>query len=133
MGRIAFVRGALEDLSAYPDRAFDLVLSLDAPISYTYPNQEKVIGELVRIARKRILISVSSRLGYLPYLANPVQKNQFILDEVSEDPFVQWLVSERENQIRNFRFSKAGPERLLRDCLMGGVEEIAEYEAGGAP
>ena len=125
MGRIAFVRGALEDLSAYPDASFDLVLSLDAPISYTYPNQERVIGELVRIARKRILISVSSRLGYLPYLANPVQKNQFIL--------VQWLVSERENQIRNFRFSKAGPEKLLRNGLMGGAEEIAEYEAGGAP
>lgn len=133
LDRITFVKGALEDLSTYPDRAFDLVLSFDAPISYTYPNQERVIGELVRIARKRILISVSSRLGYLPYLANPVQKNQFILDETSEDPFVQWLVSEKENQIWNFRFSKAGPEKLLRDGLMGGAEEIAEYEAGGSP
>ena len=52
-GNITFVRGALEDLSAYADHSFDLVMSFDSPISYTYPNQEKVIGELVRIAKKR--------------------------------------------------------------------------------
>lgn len=71
---ITFVKGALEDLSAYADRSFDLVLSFDAPVSYTYPNQNQVIGELVRIAKKRILLSVTSRLGALPYLANPLQK-----------------------------------------------------------
>ena len=38
--RITFVKGALEDLSAYEDRSFDLVMSFDSPISYTYPNQE---------------------------------------------------------------------------------------------
>lgn len=70
----------MEELSAYEDGTFDLVMSFDAPISYTYPNQEKTIKELVRIAKKRIIISVSSRLGSLPYLANPLQKNQFILD-----------------------------------------------------
>lgn len=59
----------MEDLSAYEDGTFDLVMSFDAPISYTYPNQEKTIKELVRIAKKRIIISVSSRLGSLPYLA----------------------------------------------------------------
>ena len=29
---ITFVRGALEDLSAYADRSFDMVMSFDAPI-----------------------------------------------------------------------------------------------------
>ncbi len=77
--RITFVKGALEDLHEYEDSSFDMAISFDAPISYTYPNQEQVLGELVRICRRRILISVSSRLGYLPYLANPIQKNQFIL------------------------------------------------------
>lgn len=47
-----FVQGALEDLSAYGDGQFDMVLSFDAPVSYTYPNQEKVIGELSRICKK---------------------------------------------------------------------------------
>ena len=100
--RITFVKGALEDLSSYADRSFDLVMSFDSPISYTYPNQEKVIGELVRIADKRILISVSSRLGSVPYLANPIQKNQFILDENSKDPYVQWCLGSREQTFWSF-------------------------------
>ena len=131
--RITFVKGALEDLSAYRDREFDLVMSFDAPVSYTYPNQEKVIGELVRIAGKRIAISVSSRLGSLPYLANPVQKNQFILDEQADDPFVQWIVANREQMIGGFRFNRENAEKVLADGLMGGEEEIAQYEQGGTP
>ena len=131
--RITFVQGALEDLSEYRDREFDLVMSFDAPVSYTYPNQNKVIGELVRIAEKRILISVSSRLGSLPYLANPIQKNQFILDENADDPFVRWCVASRQQRIDGFAFSKSNAEKLLADGLMGGEEEIAEYEQGGTP
>ena len=131
--RITFVKGALEDLSAYRDREFDMVISFDAPVSYTYPNQKKIIGELVRIAGKKILLSVSSRLGSLPYLANPIQKNQFILDEQADDPFVQWCVSNREKMVNGFVFNKAAAEKLLSDGLMGGEEEIAEYERGGAP
>ena len=79
LDQITFVKGALEDLSDFEDRSFDMVISFDAPVSYTYPNQEQVISELVRICSKRIMLSVSSRLGYLPYLENPIQKNQFIL------------------------------------------------------
>ncbi len=52
------MKGALEDLHEYEDSSFDMVISFDAPISYTYPNQEQVLGELVRICRRRILISV---------------------------------------------------------------------------
>ena len=104
LDRITFVKGALEDLSAFPDRAFDLVISFDAPVSYTYPNQNRVIAELVRIARKRIMLSVSSRLGSLPYLANPIQKNQFILDEDADDPFVRWCVAGRERMVEGFSF-----------------------------
>ncbi len=133
LDRITFVKGAIEDLSAYHDRQFDLVISFDAPISYTYPNQNKVIGELVRIAGKRIMISVSSRLGSLPYLANPIQKNQFILDENCDDPFVQWCITNQEQMISGFTFNKQNAEKLLPDGLMGGEEEIAQYEQGGAP
>ncbi len=131
--RITFVQGALEDLSAYEDGAFDMAVSFDAPVSYTWPNQERVIGGLARIAKKKIMLSVSSRLGSLPYLANPVQKNQFILDEGSEDPFVKWLLAHRENALNSFRFDRKAAEKLLSDGLMGGEAEIAEYERGGAP
>ena len=132
-GRITFVKGALEDLGDYQDHAFDLVMSFDAPVSYTWPNQERVLSELVRIARKRIMLSVSSRLGSLPYLANPIQKNQFILDENADDPFVRWCVSNRETMTEGFRFCREKAEKLWKDGLMGGEDEIAEYEKGGAP
>lgn len=131
--KITFVKGALEDLSGYADNSFDMVISFDAPISYTYPNQEYVIGELVRMAKKRIIISVTSRLGTLPYLSNPIQKNQFILDEHSEDSSVQWLISNRQNAIDTFHFEKSGIEKLMAEGLMGGENEIAEYEKGGTP
>lgn len=133
LDRITFVKGALEDLTSFGDKVFDMVMSFDAPISYTHPNQEQVIGELVRICRKRIIISVSSRLGQLPYLANPIQKNQFILDENCNDPFVQWCISSREDAIESFQFNKESVERLWTDGLMGGANEIADYEKGGTP
>ena len=133
LDRMTFVKGALEDLSAYADNAFDLVLSVDAPVSYTYPNQEKVIAELVRIAKKKLLLSVSSRLGSLPYLANPIQKNQFFLDENADDPFVRWCVSHREQLVAGFRFDRQAAQSVYETGLMGGEAEIAEYERGGAP
>lgn len=133
LDRIRFVRGALEDLSAYPDRSFDLVLSFDAPVSYTYPNQEKVIAELARICRKRLMLSVSSRLGSLPYLANPLNKNQFILNENCEDPWVRWCLDHAEEAVDGFTFRKEAARQLLAEGLMGGAEEIAEYERGGVP
>lgn len=133
LDNITFVKGALEDLSAYENKSFDMVISFDAPISYTYPKQKQVIGELVRIAKKRIVISVSSRLGYLPYLANPLQKNQFILDENCSDSWVQWCVANKQNVIDSFSFHKDNVEKLMSDGLMGGEEEIAEFEQGGTP
>lgn len=133
LDRITFVKGALENLEAFKDKSFDMVISFDAPVSYTYPNQEKIIGELVRICRKRIMISVSSRLGYLPYLANPIQKNQFILDESCDDPFVKWCVDHKEDAVKDFRFNKDDVMKLWKDGLMGGDREISEYESGGSP
>ena len=133
-GRITFVKGALEELSMYADRSFDLVMSFDSPISYTYPNQEKVIGELVRIADKRIIISVSSRLGSLPYLSNPIQKNQFILDKNSKDSWVQWCLSSREQMIDSFKFNKESLIKGYETGLFGDVEETKEsFDRGEAP
>lgn len=133
LDRMTFVQGALEDLSAYRDGQFDLVMSFDAPVSYTYPNQERVLGELARICKKRLLLSVSSRLGSLPYLANPLNKNQFILDPSCDDPYVQWCLENKEALVKGFRFDKGAAERLLAQGLMGGQAEIDEYERGGAP
>ncbi len=115
--RITFVKGAHEELNNYPNKSFDLVMSFDAPISYTYPNQNRVIENLMRMAKKRKAFSVSSRLGTLPYLCNPVQKTQFILDEKCADPFVQWSVANCEKMIRDFHFDKQNAERVMTDEL----------------
>ena len=132
--RITFVKGALEDLSAYEDRSFDLVMSFDAPISYTYPKQEEVIKNLVRIAGKKIIISVSSRLGALPYLANPLQKNQFILDKNSTDGWIQWCLNNRDSMIESFRFNPDACNNTLATGFMGDVEETkAAYDRGETP
>ena len=132
LDKITFVKGALEDLKDFNDKSFDMVISFDAPVSYTYPNQKKVIGELVRICRKRIMLSVSSRLGSLPYLANPMQKYQFLLDENCDDPFAKWCVGNKENTIEAYHFSKEASMNLYKNGLMGGDSEIAEYENGGS-
>lgn len=130
---ISFVEGALEDLSQYRNQSFDLVMSFDAPISYTYPNQERVIGELIRIAKKKVMFSVSSRLGCLPYLSNPIQKNQFILDSQCSDPWVQWCIANRQNAIDSFTFDKAAVREFMKTGLSGYEDKIAEYEGGGVP
>ena len=134
LDKLTFVKGALEDLSKYGDRSFDLVMSFDAPISYTYPNHARTIGELVRIAKKRIMISVSSRLGALPYLANPIQKNQFILDKDSKDGWVQWCLSSREQMIEQFSFSKDSIMKTYATGLFGDIEESKKaYDRGETP
>ena len=132
--RMTFVKGALEDLSAYGDGTFDLVMSFDAPISYTYPNQEKTIKELVRIAKKRIIVSVSSRLGSLPYLANPLQKNQFILNPDCDNDWVKWCLESRDQMIEGFSFNKQKLTESYESGLLCDIEETqSAYDKGEAP
>lgn len=64
--RITFLSGKVQDLSAFSDGFFDLVLSLDAPVSYAYPEEKRAIRELCRVAGKTLIISVVNRLGQLP-------------------------------------------------------------------
>ena len=134
LSNITFIKGALEELTEFYDRSFDLVVSFDSPISYTYPNQETVIKNLVRLAKKTIMISVTSRLGSLPYLANPIQKNQFILDENCDDSWVQWCLSNKIKEINNFRFNKDHCNEMLNKGMIGnGEKEIRAYENGETP
>jgi len=131
---IVFVKGALEDLSLYSDSEFDMVISFDAPISYTYPNQAEVIENLIRIAKKKIIISVSSRLGSLPYFANPIQKNQFIIDKNTDDKFARWCLDNEKNQVENFIYDKEICENVFNDGLCEDIEKSVEsYNNGEAP
>lgn len=134
LDRITFVQGNLEDLSAYADSSFDLVISFDAPVSYTWPHQEKVIGELVRMAKKRVMLSVSSRLGALPYIANPLQKHQFFLDPNTSDGWVQWCIAHRGEMAAGFTFRKEACEAMLESGMMGSPDAAeAAFDRGETP
>lgn len=132
--KITFIKGALEDLSNFNNKSFDMVISFDAPISYTYPNHERVIKNLVRMANKRIMISVSSRLGALPYLSNPLQKNQFILDINSKDDWVQWCLNNRGKMIESFNFQKEDCFKAINSGFLENIEaDIQAYDRGETP
>ena len=134
LGNITFVKGALENLVAFGDRSFDLVMSFDAPISYTYPNHETVIANLVRLAKKKVMFSVTSRLGSLPYYANPIQKIQFILDDHTDDPFARWYLDNRDEALNQFSFNKHLCRAVLDKGVFGDEKDVVDaYERGEAP
>lgn len=131
---IDFIKGALEDLSKYSDREFDMVISFDAPISYTYPNHESVIANLVRISKKKVIFSVSSRLGTLPYYANPIQKNQFILDKNTDNKFVQWWLDNASKNVENFKFDKTYCQKVWNRGICNDIEDVISlYNDGKSP
>ena len=134
LNKMTFVHGFLEDLKAYRDKQFDLVMSFDAPISYTYPKHEEVIGNLIRICGKRLIISVYSRIGQLTYLLNPAQKDKYIIDKNSNAPLVQWYIKHeckmKERFIPSFDFVRS----LSATGLMEKPEDVAaEFDKGNAP
>ena len=132
-GNINFVHGSLEDLSAFSDGQFDLVISFDAPISYTFPNQEAAIENLVRIAAKKICVSVYSRIAWM-YQFDPAQKEKYILDPNTADPLARWTLDVGLPQRAAHRPDMAAVRALYQTGLFEPVERTAEeYRSGGAP
>ena len=60
-----FVHGSIEDLSQFKDESFDVVLCLDSPLSSCYDSYQKALSELLRVAKSRIILCVTSRLGVI--------------------------------------------------------------------
>ncbi len=124
--RIQFMMGRLGDLSAFSDESFDMVISFDAPISYTYPNHKEVIKNLVRLTRNKIILSVSSRLGSLPYHLNPIQKAKYILDKNSDDPLVKWYKEHAKVAFESFHVDMEKVVKAYKTGLMEDVESVRE-------
>jgi SAM-dependent methyltransferase len=123
--KITFIHGSLENITQFTDKQFDMVLSFDAPISYTYPNQELVIQNLMRICSKRLIISVYNRAGGgMLYIFNPLHKQPFILKNEAS------LQKNETNFLPDIKHAFS----VLESGLMTNPEEtIAEYEQGKAP
>jgi ubiquinone/menaquinone biosynthesis C-methylase UbiE len=131
--RVTFVEGRLTELSGYGDGQFDLVLSLDAPVSYTYPKQMHVIQELVRIASKGVVLCVSSLLGGYPARFHPASKKPYLTDETDPDTAVRWYMHEwaqREGWTPNFEDA----DRFWREGLFEDPDRVYDRMAsGGTP
>ncbi len=125
-----FVHGSLEDLSAYQDDQFDMVLSFDAPISYTYPNHEMVIENLVRICRSRIIIGVYSRLAWT-YHFDPAQKVKYILNHNTSDPFARWQIDIGATQVPDHRPNMNAIRSFFQSGLMEPPEVTEQAYAKG--
>lgn len=130
---MTFVQGKLEDLAQFQNRQFDMVLSFDAPVSYTYPNHEQVIANLLRICAKRLIISVYCRSTYVSYLFNPIQKQQYILNPQSDDPLLQWY-DQHESDKTGFVPNIAHARKAMESGLLEELDDVAAaYAEGGTP
>lgn len=128
--RMRFERGRVGDLMQYEDGTFDLVICCDAPISYTYPHHVRTIAELTRVAAQAIVISVSSRLGYVSYAFNPLQKQQYFADPESDAPDVQPYLAQTSPFVADLNSVR----RALTSGILGDHERTErEYAAGRAP
>lgn len=67
---IEFKLGSIENLSYLKNESFDMSLSFDAPVSYSYPNHEKAICELCRVTENLLFLMVSNRNGVIPFMVD---------------------------------------------------------------
>ena len=125
LDQMTFIHGSLEDLTQFSDKQFDMVLSFDAPISYTYPNHEIVIRNLIRICSKRMIISVYNRAGGgMLYIFNPLHKEPFILKNKAD-------LKKNNNA---FLPDVKHAFNVLKTGLMDNPENtIVEFEKGNSP
>ena len=132
-GNMSFVHSSLEDLGTFRDRQFDLVMSFDAPVSYTYPNHEAVIENLIRIGQKKICVSVYSRLAWTFHF-DPAQKEKYILDITTCDPLARQTLDHGLSQRANHRPDMPAVRNFYKTGLMEPIEKTTDaYINGGAP
>jgi ubiquinone/menaquinone biosynthesis C-methylase UbiE len=63
---IRLVEGNAVDLSQFPDCCFDLVLNMDGAVSFCGSEWERAIFESCRVAKKKLIITVSHRACMAP-------------------------------------------------------------------
>lgn len=132
--RMEFVEARLTEVASYRDARFDLVICLDAPISYCYPRHEEVLRHLVRVARRAVVLSVSSRLGYLPYFFNPAQKLQYLADETSREPIVEYYLKTAAERMDAWKPDFGFSAGFMRTGLSDDMDILYNlFQQGKAP
>jgi ubiquinone/menaquinone biosynthesis C-methylase UbiE len=67
---IRFVRANATDLSQFADCEFDLVLNMDGAISFSGSEAPRAISETCRVARQKLILTVTSRALMVPVLSS---------------------------------------------------------------
>lgn len=76
-----FQQGNSVDLSMYEDGAFDLVINMDGAVSFCGVDAKKAIKETIRVARHKVIMTVSNRANMIVSLVKSavrVNKSHFI-------------------------------------------------------
>ena len=131
--KMTFVHGQLENLEQFSDNEFDLVISFDSPISYTYPGHKAVLENLIRICSEKIIIGVYSRLAWT-YMFDPAQKYKYIIDKNSDDPLVRWNVDQGIKMLRDYKPDMEAAGNFMRTGLMEKYEDtVKKFSDGKTP
>jgi len=132
--RMVFVKSRITELAGYPSDCFDLVICVDAPVSYVYPRHNQVLRDLVRIARKAVVVSVASRLGFFPYWYNPAQKHQYLVDQDSGNPILKWYPPPTDQTWEAWQPDFEDQRRFLDTGLLEDPDGVvAKMERGETP
>lgn len=62
---LSFEEANVTDLSRWSDRSFDMVLCLDAPVSFCHRDFPAALDELARVAGRTLILSVFNRTGLM--------------------------------------------------------------------
>lgn len=62
---MAFEQGISTDLSRFDDNSFDLVINMDGPVSFCGIDAIKAINETIRVAKKKVIMTVSNRANMI--------------------------------------------------------------------
>ncbi|HHT88850.1 MAG TPA: class I SAM-dependent methyltransferase [Clostridiales bacterium] len=72
LDNISFQQGNSIDLSMYGDNSFDMVINMDGAVSFCGVDAEKAIKETIRVAGKKVIMTVSNRGNMLISLVKAV-------------------------------------------------------------
>jgi len=62
---ITFEQGISTDLSRFENNSFDIVINMDGPVSFCGIDAEKAIKETIRVAKKKVIMTVSNRANMI--------------------------------------------------------------------
>jgi ubiquinone/menaquinone biosynthesis C-methylase UbiE len=125
---IRFVEGNAADLSQFSDRSFDLVLNMDGAISFSGSMAVRAIEESCRVARKKLIITVSHRAQMAAlWLASSLRVAEQILPAVDAMMYAgEWRQAQYAENERLTQGMTQDYLGTLKAFLPGELREILE-------